>query len=189
MKLITGLGNHGDKYKFTRHNAGFMALDYLSLNSKFGSFDFMYEAKFKGEIAKTNFNGETLIFLKPHTYMNLSGEAVIAVMNFFKISKEDLLVIHDDIDLPVGRIRFRAKGSDGGQKGIRSIIQVLGGANDFDRLKIGIGPQLNLSAEAYVLQNFSDEQLKEMKDVLKRVEAAVETYLLEGLNAAQTKFN
>ena len=121
--------------------------------------------------------------------MNLSGEAVIAVMNFFKIPKEDLLVIHDDIDLPVGRIRFRAKGSDGGQKGIRSIIQMLGGANDFDRLKIGIGPQLNLSAEAYVLQNFSDEQLKEMKDVLKRVEAAVETYLLEGLNAAQTKFN
>ena len=189
MKLITGLGNFGEKYRFTRHNAGFMALDYMSLNSVFPDFSFSYESKFKGEIAKVNHNGETLIFLKHHTYMNLSGEAVIAVMNFYKIAKEDLLVIHDDIDMPVGKIRFRAKGSDGGQKGIRSIIQVLGGATDFDRLKIGIGPQLNLSAEAYVLQNFSDEQMVELKDVLKRVEQAVDIYLKDGINAAQSKFN
>ena len=189
MKLIAGLGNYGEKYRFTRHNAGFMALDYISMNSLFPDFSFTYEAKFKGEIAKINHNNETIIFLKPHTYMNLSGESVIAVMNFYKISKEDLLVIHDDIDMPVGKIRFRAKGSDGGQKGIRSIIQTLGGANDFDRLKIGIGPQLNLSAETYVLQNFSQEQLTEMKNVLKRVEEAVDTYLKDGINAAQSKFN
>lgn len=187
MKLIVGLGNYGEKYKFTRHNAGFMALDYIQINS--GNFVFNYESKFKGEIAKTNFAGESVVFLKPHTYMNLSGESVIAVMNFYKIQKEDLLIIHDDIDMPVGKIRFRAKGSDGGQKGIRSIIQMLGGANDFDRLKIGIGPQMNLSAEAYVLQNFSEEQMKEMKNVLKTVQDAVEVYLNEGINAAQTKFN
>lgn len=187
MKLIVGLGNYGEKYKFTRHNAGFMALDYIQINS--GNFVFSYESKFKGEIAKTNFAGESVVFLKPHTYMNLSGESVIAVMNFYKIQKEDLLIIHDDIDMPVGKIRFRAKGSDGGQKGIRSIIQMLGGANDFDRLKIGIGPQMNLSAEAYVLQNFSEEQMKEMKNVLKTVQEAVEVYLKEGINAAQTKFN
>lgn len=186
MKLIVGLGNHGDKYKFTRHNAGFMALDYLAL--KWG-FDFNFESKFKGEIAKTNRDGDSIIFLKPHTYMNLSGESVIAVMNFYKIQKEDLLVIHDDIDMPLGKMRFRAKGSDGGQKGIRSIIQVLGGANDFDRLKIGIGPQLNLSAEAFVLQNFSDEQLKEMKNILQKTQEAIEVYLKDGLNAAQTRFN
>lgn len=186
MKLIIGLGNHGDKYTLTRHNAGFMALDYIAVNE---GFDFNYESKFKGEIAKTNFANESVVFLKPQTYMNLSGESVIAVMNFFKIPKEDILVIHDDIDMPVGKMRFRAKGSDGGQKGIRSIIQVLGGKNDFDRLKLGIGPQLNLSAEAYVLQNFSDEQLKEMKKVLKNTKEAVETYLKEGLNAAQTRFN
>ena len=189
MKLIVGLGNPGDKYRFTRHNAGFMALDFINLNNKLGSFDFNFESKFKGEIAKINYNGETVIFLKPHTYMNLSGESVIAVMNFYKISKEDILIIHDDIDMPVGKIRFREKGSDGGQKGIRSIIQMLGGANDFDRLKIGIGPQLNLSAEAYVLQNFSDEQLKELKEVLKRVENALAVYLNEGIKIAQAKFN
>ena len=186
MKLIVGLGNHGDKYKFTRHNAGFMALDYISHKE---NFNFSFESKFKGEIAKTNLCGESVIFLKPHTYMNLSGEAVIAVMNFYKIDKKDLLVIHDDLDMPVGKMRFRAKGSDGGQKGIRSIIQILGGANDFDRLKLGIGPQLNLSAEAYVLQNFSEEQLSEMKNVLQKTKDAVDIYLKEGLTSAQSKFN
>lgn len=186
MKLIVGLGNHGDKYKFTRHNAGFMALDYISYKE---NFDFSFESKFKGEIAKTNLCGESVIFLKPHTYMNLSGEAVIAVMNFYKIDKKDLLIIHDDLDMPVGKMRFRAKGSDGGQKGIRSIIQMLGGANDFDRLKLGIGPQLNLSAEAYVLQNFSEEQLVEIKNVLQKTKDAVDIYLKEGLTSAQSKFN
>ena len=189
MKLIVGLGNPGDKYKFTRHNAGFMALDYLSINSKFGDLNFNFESKFKGEIAKTNCFGESVIFLKPHTFMNLSGESVIAVMNFFKIDKKDLLIIHDDLDMPVGKMRFRAKGSDGGQKGIRSIIQMLGGANDFDRLKLGIGPQLNLSAEAYVLQNFSDEQMTTMKDVLKKTSDAIEIYLKSGLTEAQQNFN
>ena len=186
MKLIVGLGNHGDKYKFTRHNAGFMALDYLSYQ---WGFDFSIETKFKGEIAKTNYKGESILFLKPHTYMNLSGESVISVMNFYKINKKDLLVIHDDLDMPVGKMRFRAKGSDGGQKGIRSIIQVFGGANDFDRLKLGIGPQLNLSAEAYVLQNFSDEQLIEMKTVMQKAKDAIELYLKDGISAAQTNFN
>lgn len=186
MKLIVGLGNFGDKYKFTRHNAGFMVLDYLSYQ---WNFDFNLESKFKGEIAKINKDGDSIIFLKPHTYMNLSGEAVIAVMNFYKIQPEDLFVIHDDLDLPVGKMRLKAKGSDGGQKGIRSIIQVLGGNNKFDRLKIGIGPQMNLSAENYVLQNFSEEQLKEIKTVLQKSEEAIEIYLKEGLNAAQTKFN
>ena len=186
MKLIVGLGNHGDKYKFTRHNAGFMALDFLS--HKWGV-DFSFESKFKGEIAKANYSGESVILLKPHTYMNLSGESFIAVMNFFKIDKKDILVVHDDLDMPVGKMRFRAKGSDGGQKGIRSIIQMLGGANDFDRLKLGIGPQLNLSAEAYVLQNFSQEQLDEIKTVLQKTKDAIELYLTDGLASAQTKFN
>ena len=163
-----------------------MALDYLA--NKW-NFDFKFESKFKGEYAKTNIAGESVIFLKPHTYMNLSGESVIAMMNFYKIEKENLLVIHDDLDLPIGKMRFRAKGSDGGQRGIRSIIQVLGGKNDFHRLKLGIGPQLNLSAEAFVLQNFTDEQLTEMKNTLILTEEATELYLEKGINAAQSKFN
>ena len=186
MKLITGLGNPGDKYKFTRHNAGFMVLDYLSYQ---WNFDFIFESKFNGEIAKINHNGESLILLKPHTFMNLSGQSLISVMNFYKIQKEDILVIYDDIAMPVGKMRFRSKGSDGGHNGIKSIINVLGGNNSFDRLKIGIGPQPPLPSEVYVLQNFTQEQLSEIKDVLKNAKDAVEVYLEQGLNAAQTKFN
>ncbi len=186
MKLIAGLGNPGDKYKFTRHNAGFMVLDYLSYQ---WGFDFKFESKFNGEIAKINQSGESIIMLKPHTFMNLSGQSLIAVMNFYKINREDILIIYDDIAMPVGKMRFRAKGSDGGHNGIKSIINLLGGNNNFDRLKIGIGPQPPIPSEAYVLQNFNDEQLAELKNVLKNSQAAVETYLTEGIQAAQTKFN
>ena len=186
MKLIIGLGNPGDKYKFTRHNAGFIVLDYLSYQ---WNFDFKFETKFNGEIAKTTVNSESVIFLKPHTFMNLSGQSLIAVMNFYKIPKEDILIIYDDIAMPVGKMRFRAKGSDGGHNGIKSIIKVLGGDNNFDRLKIGIGPQPNLPSEVYVLQNFTQEQLEELKEVLKTAQSAVETYLEQGLQSAQTRFN
>ncbi len=186
MKLIAGLGNPDDKYKFTRHNAGFMALDYLKYQ---WDFDFKFESKFNAELAKINHNGQSLIMLKPFTYMNLSGQSVIAVMNFYKISKEDVLIIYDDIAMPLGKIRFRAKGSDGGHNGIKSIIKVFGGDNSFDRLKIGIGPQPNLPSEVFVLQNFTDNQLLELKTVLENVQSAVETYLESGLQAAQTTFN
>lgn len=186
MKLIIGLGNPGDKYKFTRHNAGFMALDYLAYH---WGFDFKYESKFNGECAKINHNGESLLLLKPHTYMNLSGQSLIAIMNFYKIQREDILVVYDDLAMPIGKMRFRAKGSDGGHNGIKSIIQVLGGNNNFDRLKIGIGPQPALPSEVFVLQNFSEEQLAELKQVLKNAEQAIEMYLSDGLNSAQSKFN
>jgi len=186
MKLIVGLGNPGDKYKFTRHNAGFMALDYLSFQ---WGFDFKFESKFNGEIAKINHEGESIVLLKPHTYMNLSGQSLIAVTNFYKIQREDILVIYDDLAMPTGKLRFRAKGSDGGHNGIKSIIQVLGGNNNFDRLKIGIGPQPPLPSEVFVLQNFSDTQLKEIKEILKTCQLAIESYLKDGLNSAQTKFN
>lgn len=186
MKLIAGLGNPGDKYKFTRHNAGFMVLDYLSYQ---WNFDFKIESKFNGEAAKINRNGESLILLKPHTFMNLSGQSLISVMNFYKISQEDILIIYDDLAMPLGKMRFRAKGSDGGHNGIKSIINVLGGNNNFDRLKIGIGPQPPIPSEAFVLQNFTEEQLKDLKTVLKDAQGAVETYLENGLQAAQTRFN
>ena len=186
MRLIAGLGNPGDKYKFTRHNAGFMVLDYLSYQ---WNFDFKFESKFNGEIGKINHEEESIILLKPHTFMNLSGQSLIAVMNFYKIQREDLLVIYDDIAIPVGKMRFRAKGSDGGHNGIKSIINVLGTNNCFDRLKIGIGPQPPIPSEVYVLQNFSQEQLGELKTELPIIKEAVETYLKQGLQSAQSKFN
>ena len=186
MKLIAGLGNPDDRYKFTRHNAGFMVLDYLSYQ---WGFDFKFESKFNAQIAKINHNGEPVILVKPYTYMNLSGNAIQPVMQFYKIPKENLLVIYDDIDIHLGQMRFRAKGSAGGHNGIKSIINVLGSDNKFDRLKIGIGPQPPIPSEAFVLQNFSDEQLEILKDTLKKIRIAIEEYLAAGLQSAQNKFN
>ena len=128
------------------------------------------------------------ILIKPTTFMNLSGEAVRAVMDYYKIDVKDILIIYDDIALDLGTIRFRANGSDGGHNGIKSIIQHIGTKN-FDRLKIGIGPQPNIPSENYVLQNFSKEQLDELKTVLKTSIDAVSFYLDNGIEKSQNRFN
>lgn len=181
MKLIAGLGNIGDKYCFTRHNAGFMVLDKLALNN---NFSFREESKLKCFLAKSG----GIIYIKPTTFMNLSGEAVRAVMDYYKIDVKDILIVYDDIALDLGRIRFRANGSDGGHNGIKSIIKHVG-TKEFDRLKIGIGPQPNIPSENYVLQNFPKEQLEELKEVLKRADKAIEFYLKNDIQKAQNKFN
>jgi len=181
MKLIAGLGNIGEKYCFTRHNAGFMVLDKWALND---GFLFKEETKLKCFFTKY----DDIIFIKPTTYMNLSGEAVRAVMDYYKIDVKDILVIYDDIALDLGRIRFRANGSDGGHNGIKSIIQHVGTKN-FDRLKIGIGPQPNIPSENYVLQNFPKENLPELKSVLTTSVEAVKYYLDNGIEKSQNKFN
>ena len=134
----------------------------------------------------TKFNDNILI--KPTTFMNLSGEAVRAVMDYYKIDVKDILIVYDDIALDLGRIRFRANGSDGGHNGIKSIIKHVG-TKDFDRLKIGIGPQPNVPSENYVLQNFPKEQLDELKNILKTADEAIEFYLENGIQQAQNKFN
>jgi len=185
LKLITALGNVGDKYSFTRHNAGFMTVDYWAVNS---NFSFREESKLKSLFAKIKYNNEDIIIIKPTTYMNLSGEAVSLVMNYYKIDIKDLLIIYDDLNLDLGRLRFRANGSDGGHNGIKSIIQHLG-TNKFDRLKFGIGPQPPIPSEAFVLQNFSKEQESLLKDTLKLASEAVQFYLENGIEKAQNKFN
>ena len=185
MKLIAALGNIGDKYSFTRHNAGFMTVDYWALNS---GFSFREESKLKCLFTKIKFNDEDIIIIKPTTYMNLSGEAVSLVMNYYKINSTDLFVIYDDIALDLGRLRFRANGSDGGHNGIKSIIQHTG-TNKFDRLKFGIGPQPPIPSEAFVLQNFSKEQEPALKDTLKLANEAIQFYLINGIEKAQNKFN
>lgn len=181
MKLIAGLGNIGDKYCFTRHNAGFMVLDKLALDN---NFSFREENKLKCFLAKSG----DIIYIKPTTFMNLSGEAVRAVMDYYKINVKDILIVYDDIALDLGRIRFRANGSDGGHNGIKSIIKHVG-TKDFDRLKIGIGPQPNIPSENFVLQNFPKEQLEELKEILKRADEAIEFYLKNDIQKAQNKFN
>ena len=181
MKLIAGLGNIGDKYCLTRHNAGFMLLDKWALDS---NFLFKEDKKLKCFIARK----DDILFIKPTTFMNLSGESVRAVVDYYKIDLKDILIIYDDIALDLGIIRFRANGSDGGHNGIKSIIKLLG-TNKFDRLKIGIGPQPNIPSENYVLQNFPKEQLELLKETLKKSISAVEFYLANGIEKTQNKFN
>ncbi len=181
MKLIAGLGNIGEKYYFTRHNAGFMVLDKWALDN---NVSFKEDKKLKCFITKLGEN----ILIKPTTFMNLSGEAVRAVMDYYKIDVKDILIVYDDIALDLGRIRFRANGSDGGHNGIKSIIKHVG-TKEFDRLKIGIGPQPNIPSENYVLQNFPKDKLPELKEVIKRADEAIEFYLDNGIQKAQNQYN
>ena len=183
MKLIVGLGNFEEKYLLTRHNAGFMAVDFFV--KKHGQ-DFKTEKKYKSKIAKFKIDGEDVVVIKPLTYMNLSGEAILAVMNYYKIEVDDILVIYDDLSLDMGTIRFKANGSDGGHNGIKSIIKQVKTRN-FDRLKIGIGPQPAIPSEIYVLQNFKKEELETIKTVLK--EPLIDDYLKDGIETSQNRYN
>ena len=186
MKLIVALGNPTEKYVNTRHNAGFMVADFLA---KEWGFSFSKENKFKAEASKTIFNSEQILIIKPQTYMNLSGESVVAVMNFFKLTNEDLLIIYDDLSLELGKMRFRANGSDGGHNGIKSIINHIGTKN-FDRLKFGIGPQpANIPSEHFVLAQFPKDSKPLLDETIKKAATAIEAYLMEGLQKAQNKFN
>lgn len=181
MKLIAGLGNIGTKYVFTRHNAGFMLVDSIAAAE---GLTFSENSKLKCFIAKNN----DYIIIKPTTYMNLSGEAVRAVADYYKIGVNDILVVFDDLSLELGKIRFRANGSDGGHNGIKSVIQHMG-TKDIARLKIGIGPQPNIPSEVFVLQNFSKEELEKLKETLTIAKDGIVCYFTKGIQEAQNKYN
>jgi peptidyl-tRNA hydrolase, PTH1 family len=146
MKIIVGLGNPGKRYEKTRHNVGFLVLDKVA--EKLGTN--ITTHKFKALIAETFVGTEKVILVKPQTYMNLSGESVLSVLDYFNADLEDLLVVTDDLDLQIGQIRLREKGSSAGQKGIQSIINLLG-SQEFLRLKIGIGNNKLIDTKDYVL--------------------------------------
>lgn len=150
MKLIVGLGNPGKEYDNTRHNIGFMIIDNYLGNAN-------WQKKFKGLYISLTINNEKVYFLKPETFMNLSGESVREIVTFFKINPKDILVIHDDLDLELGRIRIKENSSDGGHNGIKSIISALG-TKDFLRLKVGISHNKNYNTKDYVLGHFSKEE-------------------------------
>lgn len=185
MNLIVGLGNIGEKYVFTRHNAGFMVADYIVLNN---SETFKENPKLKSLMAKVKINNTDTMIIKPTTYMNLSGESVRLIMNYYKISIENTLIVYDDLSLDLGKIRFRGSGSDGGHNGIKSVIQHLG-TNSIARLKIGIGPQTSVPSEVFVLQNFQKEQMDELKSVIKKSALALEDYFTNGIESTQNKYN
>lgn len=154
MKLIVGLGNPGREYDNTRHNSGFMTIDALA---KELNVTFKFDKKFNGEIAEYGLGDNKVVLLKPFTYMNASGQSVAKVMKFYKINSEDIIVINDDLDMAVGKIRFRAKGSSGGHNGLKSIVACIG-TQEFKRLKVGIGRDKFIPVVDYVLGKFSGNE-------------------------------
>ena len=164
MKLIVGLGNPGSKYEKNRHNIGFLAVDYLIKEfnaSKLSS-------KFKGELYKS----DEYLFLKPTTYMNLSGESVRLVKDFYKMENDDIIVIHDDIDLKLGALRFKKGGGSGGHNGLKSIDTNIG--NDYWRVRIGVGrPERKEMVVSYVLSDFEDEELECLEKLFPLIKEAI----------------
>lgn len=183
MKIVIGLGNIGKEYNNTRHNIGFEVVDFIA--DKYNvSID---KVKFKGTYGETRIKNEKVILLKPSTYMNLSGESLREIMQFYKVECNDVIVIYDDISLKVGRIRIREKGSAGGHNGIKSIIQNIG-TDVFDRVKIGVGaPEHDLIS--HVLGKFSSDDMKVLEEVKKVACEAVETIISDDVKEAMNKFN
>ena len=185
MQIIVGLGNPGKEYEHTRHNAGFDALDRLA--DKHGIT--IKTKKFQALIGDGTINGKRVILMKPQTFMNLSGNAVREIANFYNLTSDDFIVIYDDIDLDVGSIRVRAKGSAGGHNGIKSIIANLGD-DKFNRVRVGVGAKKeNSDLVDHVLGQMSKTDRKEFEDALDKAVAAVEETLENGIMSAMNKYN
>lgn len=168
MKLIVGLGNPGKEYETTRHNAGFLAVDKLS--SKFSLPDFKVNKKIHGEVSKGKINSTVAVLLKPNTFMNNSGESVEAAMTFYKINPDDLIIIHDDKDIPLGETRVQINRGAAGHNGITSIIEKIG-TKEFNRIRIGIAPtdKKIVSISNFVLATFSEDEKHQFTKVLDTV--------------------
>ena len=183
--IIFGLGNPGREYERTRHNIGFIAVDKLSITWKID----LSRVRYKSLTGEGKFNGNKIILVKPLTFMNRSGNAVRSFMNFYKITPERMLVIHDDLDLPFGSLRLRSNGGSAGQRGMASIISAIG-TDSFARLRLGIGrPPGRMDAADYVLQKFNNKDQEDLNFVMSAVVGAVETLIKEGIDKAMTQYN
>ena len=184
--IIVGLGNPGDKYKFTRHNAGFLALSYIS--QKLG-ID-INKSKFKALCTECNIAGKRVLLMLPQTFMNNSGEAVRAALDFYKLSAENILVIFDDISLSCGKMRIRRNGSAGGHNGVKSIIAHTG-SEKFPRIKIGVGekPHPEMDLADWVLSSFSKDEQKVLFDRFSDVHSALEMIVRGNISEAMNNFN
>lgn len=184
MKLIVGLGNIGKEYKNTRHNMGFILVDryleYKNITDKF-------KEKFNAMYVETTINNEKVIFIKPTTYMNNSGIAVRAFVDFYKLNSEDILVISDDLDLDLGKFRLRRNGSSGGHNGLKSIISHLG-TDNFKRLRIGISNDKD-DVINYVLSKFSKKELNEIATMFDTVVDVLDDYFVMDFTSLMSKYN
>src|SRR5690625_1506900 len=173
MKCIVGLGNPGRKYRKTRHNIGFMVIDELIKRQNWS----LNQTKFNATYSNEFFNHDNIVLLQPQTFMNLSGDSVKPLMDFYQISPENLLVINDDLDLPTGKIRLRKTGGHGGHNGIRSLIDHLG-TKEFNRIRVGIGrPTNSMTVVDYVLRPFSKEQKQDVEHAVLLSSDACEYWL------------
>ena len=182
ISLVIGLGNPGRQYEGTRHNVGFMLLDKMAAAA---GVEFKSEPKFQAHFAKL---GDGTILMKPQTFMNLSGRSVRQFLTFFKIDPECLLVVYDDVALPLGHLRFREKGSAGGHNGIKSLIEHLGG-QDFPRLKMGIGASKPGEMTGHVLGKFAPDEREELENMLATAAEAVQVSRSQGIALASNRFN
>lgn len=184
--IVVGLGNPDRKYENTRHNAGFIMVDYIA--DKIGTR--INRVKFKSTVGEGTLNGSKVLFMKPSTYMNNSGEAVVEAMNFYKVPAENVIVLLDDINLDVGKMRIRTKGSDGGQKGMRSIIY-LTGKDTFPRIKVGIGkkPNPEYDLASWVLSKFTNDEMKLLEKIAENSLNAVELMIEGNTQKAMNLYN
>lgn len=185
MKAIFGLGNYGKEYAGTRHNMGFDTVTRLcdTLGVKLDT------KKFKGKLGFGYIGGEKIILIQPQTYMNLSGECVRAVLDFFKLTNKDIIVVYDDISLEPGQLRIRKKGSAGGHNGIKSVIAHLG-TEEFDRVKIGVGAKPeDWDLADYVLSRFSKNDEENIRNAIAEAAKAVEFMVTDGTDAAMNIYN
>jgi peptidyl-tRNA hydrolase, PTH1 family len=185
MKLVVGLGNPGRRYEATRHNVGYIVIGELAKKYSAGGL----KTRFQGETAEAEVESEKLLLLTPTTYMNDSGASVLAARDFYKVPQEDLLVVCDDMNLPLARLRVRAAGSAGGQKGLEDIILRLG-TNEFARLRIGIGaPPEGWHWPDFVLSKFTKEEIPAMEQAVARAVEAIAVWAGKGVQTCMNQFN
>ncbi len=185
MKLIAGLGNPGDRYKFTRHNMGFLVVDHLAASCEID----LGLKKFDACYGRGNIESTPVLLAEPQTFMNLSGFAIQRLIDYFKIEIKELIVIHDDLDLPFGTIRLKYGGGHGGHKGLMSIIQQTG-SRDFTRVRMGIGkPAHKGMIDNYVLQIFSKEEVADLPDIVEQSARAIKELLSSGIQAAMNQYH
>lgn len=186
MKLIVGLGNPGEKYLLTRHNVGFMAIDRFASDIGVGPF----KQEHKALVCKVKTPAYQAVLAKPQTFMNLSGQSVVALMSYYGIEPENLLVLHDEVDLPFGSIRYQTNRGHGGHNGIRNIHQLLGNSK-YDRLKLGVGRPIHskMAVSDFVLSPFNQQEQAELPDWLDKITDSLYCYLEQGYQKAATQFN
>ncbi len=183
--LIVGLGNPGKRYEKTRHNVGFMLIDYLARKNKLK----FYESRWQSQYAEGVLWQARLFLLKPETYMNLSGAAVAAAADHYNLQASRILVIHDDIDLPIARVKISSQGGSGGHRGLQSLIDSLQ-SNIFPRVKVGIGrPEAGIPVEQYVLSDFTEVEEQLLGEKTSLIEKGISVFVKEGVNAAMNEVN